>query len=73
MALEAGSESDVKNLLRYGADANVKDFEGCSSLENSLICDQIGTFKVLIYNNWLFSFKNSLPIANGSSVSLSNE
>ena len=51
IAISEDSQSNVGNLLRYGADANVRTFEGCSSFENSLIHEQIGTFKVLIYNN----------------------
>ena len=50
-AIREGCQLTVKNLLRYGADANVKNFEGYSSFEHSLTCDQMDTFKVLIYNN----------------------
>ena len=51
MASEAGSESNVKNLLLCGADVNVRDFDRDNSLETSLKSKQKGTIKVLIYNN----------------------
>ena len=51
MASEAGSESYVKNLLQCGADAKVRDFDRDNSLEISLKCKKISTFKVLNYHN----------------------
>ena len=51
MAIGEGCQSNVKNLLRYGANPNVRDFERDSSLEIALKCKQIDTFKMLIHNN----------------------
>ena len=51
MAISEVCQSNVKTLLRCGADANLRDFEGYSSFEDSLACDQMSTFKLLIYNN----------------------
>ena len=51
IALENGCESSVKNLLQYGADAHVRNFDRDNSLGISLKRKQLGTFKVLIFQN----------------------
>ena len=51
IASENGCESSVKNLLQYGADANVRNFDRDNSLGASLKRKQLGTFKVLIFHN----------------------
>ena len=50
-ASKAGRESFVKYLLNYGADKNIRDFDGCNTLETTLTQKQKGVFKVMIFNN----------------------
>ena len=49
-AIREGCQSNVKNLLRYGADAHVRDLDGDSSLEIALKCKEIGTAVLTYYN-----------------------
>ena len=51
IATTSESESNVKTLMRYGADPNIRDYNLISCLENALIFEHKGVFKVMIYNN----------------------
>ena len=51
MASDEGFDSNVKNLLKYGADPNIRDLNGYDSFETSLIAEYESTFKTMIYNN----------------------
>ena len=50
-ASRAGRESFVKYLLNYGADKNIRDYDGCNTLETTLNQKQEGVFKLMIFNN----------------------
>ena len=46
-----GIASNVKNLLKYGADPHIRDQNGYDSFETALIDKDEGNFKVMIYSN----------------------